>query len=127
MVLVYPNTTVTFSGSRQTDIKVGYVEISDELYEELVAQKKMWQDGKLVDNPDYEEVAKERERREAKQLAVDEENRLKKQLAETDYLAIKHFEGWISDEDYGPIKAMRQACRDRINELQNSLEESSDG
>lgn len=44
---------------------------------------------------------------------------LKSKLVETDYQAIKHSEGWISDEDYEPIKAQRQAWRDRINELEN--------
>ena len=41
----------------------------------------------------------------------------KKQLQETDYLAIKYFEGWISEEEYAPIKAQRQAWRDEIGKL----------
>ena len=127
MIFVYPNTTATFSGHRENAIKAGYLEISDELYADLVAQKKMWQGRELVDNPDYEEIEKECKRREAQQRIIDEVNQLKQQLAETDYMAIKHSEGWISDEDYEPIKAMRQAYRDRINELENSLEEDSEG
>lgn len=43
---------------------------------------------------------------------------LKEQLAESDYKAIKYAEGWISAEDYAPIKAERQALRDQINELE---------
>lgn len=43
---------------------------------------------------------------------------LKKALFETDYQAIKYSEGLISDEDYAPIKAQRQAWRDEINELE---------
>ena len=43
---------------------------------------------------------------------------LKKQLAETDYKAIKYAEGLISDADYAPIKAQRQAVRDQINALE---------
>lgn len=43
---------------------------------------------------------------------------LKEQLKATDYQAIKYAEGWISEEDYAPIKASRQAIRDRINELE---------
>lgn len=43
------------------------------------------------------------------------------QLSATDYQAIKHSEGWISEEDYAPIKAQRQALRDRINELEAKL------
>lgn len=44
--------------------------------------------------------------------------KLKKQLADTDYQAIKHSEGLISDADYEAIKAERQAWRDEINELE---------
>lgn len=45
----------------------------------------------------------------------------KSQLTATDYQAIKHSEGLISEEDYAPIKAQRQALRDRINELEKEL------
>lgn len=47
--------------------------------------------------------------------------RLKFELHKTDYQAIKHSEGWISEEDYTPIKAERQALRDEINELEKQL------
>lgn len=43
---------------------------------------------------------------------------LKRRLADTDYLAIKHSEGLISDEEYATIKAERQRWRNRINELE---------
>lgn len=43
---------------------------------------------------------------------------LKQKLADTDYNAIKYAEGWINSEEYAPIKAERQAWRDRINELE---------
>ena len=46
---------------------------------------------------------------------------LKQQLASTDYQAIKYAEGWISEQDYAPIKAQRQAIRDQINELEEQL------
>ena len=45
---------------------------------------------------------------------------LKAQLAETDYKAIKYAEGWISVEDYAPIKAERQALRDKINDMEGN-------
>ncbi len=48
-------------------------------------------------------------------------NILKKSLADTDYLATKHSEGLISEEDYAPIKAERQGWRDQINELEAQL------
>ncbi len=47
---------------------------------------------------------------------------LKQQLFASDYKALKYAEGWISAEEYAPIKAERQALRDEINEL-----ESKDG
>lgn len=46
---------------------------------------------------------------------------LKAQLASTDYQCLKYAEGWISEEDYAPIKASRQALRDQINELEAEL------
>lgn len=46
---------------------------------------------------------------------------LKQNLANTDYQAIKYAEGMISENDYQPIKAQRQAWRDEINELELSL------
>ena len=47
-------------------------------------------------------------------------------LASTDYLAIKHSEGLISDEEYEPIKNKRQEARLKINKFEeeiNKLEE----
>ena len=46
---------------------------------------------------------------------------LKKQLADTDYKAIKYSERLISEEDYAPIKEQRQAWRERINELESEV------
>ena len=48
--------------------------------------------------------------------------RLKFELHKTDYLALKHSEGWLTEEEYAPIKAHRQALREEINELQAELE-----
>lgn len=46
---------------------------------------------------------------------------LKAELASTDYKAIKYAEGWISEEEYVPIKAERQTIRDEINILETQL------
>lgn len=46
---------------------------------------------------------------------------LKRNLSETDYKAIKYAEGLISETDYAPIKAQRQAWRDEINALEAEL------
>ena len=48
--------------------------------------------------------------------------RLKYELHKTDYLALKHSEGWITEEDYAETKAHRQELRDEINRLQSELE-----
>ena len=47
---------------------------------------------------------------------------LKAELAATDYKALKYMEGWLSEEEYAPIKAERQVLRDRINELKGALD-----
>lgn len=47
---------------------------------------------------------------------------LKQKLSATDYQAIKYAEGWISEEEYAPIRAERQKWRDEINALEQSLE-----
>lgn len=49
---------------------------------------------------------------------------LKSELASTDYKAIKYAEGWLTDEEYAPIKSYRQAIRDEINALESTEEES---
>ena len=46
---------------------------------------------------------------------------LKAKLQETDYQAIKHFEGYLTDYEYEPIKVQRQAWRDEINELEKLI------
>lgn len=43
---------------------------------------------------------------------------LKEKLLATDYKAIKYAEGFISEEDYAPIKAERQSWRDEIDKLE---------
>lgn len=46
---------------------------------------------------------------------------LKRNLSKTDYQAIKYGEGLLTEEEYSPIKAQRQAWRDEINALENEL------
>lgn len=125
MVFIYPNTLSTFHGNRETAIQSGYIEITDADYADLVETKKMWQGGVIVDDPAYSERKRQRDEeeaeRQARQKIIDEINDLKRHLSETDYIAIKYSEGWISDEDYAETKAQRQAWRDRINELENDV------
>ena len=49
--------------------------------------------------------------------------RLKDSLYATDYKAIKHSEGLISDEDYQPIKEERELIRAEINKVEAMTEE----
>ena len=48
-------------------------------------------------------------------------NELKALLQATDYQAIKYAEGFISEEDYLPIKQTRQEYRNQINELEAQI------
>lgn len=50
-------------------------------------------------------------------------NNLKESLKLTDYKAIKYAEGWISEEEYLPIKEERQSYRDKINEYEKLIKE----
>lgn len=49
-------------------------------------------------------------------------NALKQLLANSDYKAIKHSEGEMSEEEFAPIRIQRQSWRDRINELEEQME-----
>ena len=42
-------------------------------------------------------------------------------LKATDYKALKYSEGLFTEQEYAPIKAERQALRDRINELKTTI------
>ena len=46
---------------------------------------------------------------------------LKYKLMQTDYQAIKYAEGQLTEEEYAPIKAQRQAWRDEINLLESKI------
>lgn len=59
------------------------------------------------------------------QSEIDSEiNALTQLLAQTDYLALKHVDGALSDDEYASAKADRQTWRDRINELQATVAEA---
>lgn len=62
-----------------------------------------------------------------KQAMIDEQSKqsrdeqiakLKNELADTDYKAIKYSEGWFTEEEYAPIKDMRESLRDKIRKLE---------
>lgn len=80
----------------------GYVEISQEEFEQ---HKKSFK------------VSIPKEKKEIR----DQINTLKRELAKTDYQAIKYAEGWLTAEEFAPIKAQRQELRNRINALESTL------
>lgn len=46
---------------------------------------------------------------------------LKKLLSESDYKAIKYFEGLLTEEEYKPTKELRENYRKEINNLEEKL------
>lgn len=80
---------------------------------------------KIYENGQYremtaEEIAETKAFENSAEYKVMQIAQLKAQLAETDYKAIKFVEGWISVEEYEPIKAERQTLREKINELESN-------
>ena len=51
---------------------------------------------------------------------------LKSKLKESDYKAIKYSEGWLTEEEYAPVKAERQALREEINKLEQELKKEAE-
>ena len=54
---------------------------------------------------------------------------LKQILASTDYQALKHADGALSDEEYEATRQYRQSLRDQINEIESevmAIEESGE-
>ena len=108
----------TFSGSAEIALASGYKEVSEEMYAKLLTRDAHWVDEELVDRVKPQEE-KDAEAEAARIAAIDAEiDRLKAELAGTDYKAIKYAEGWITEEEYAPTKAQRQVWRDEINELE---------
>lgn len=52
---------------------------------------------------------------------------LKNLLAQTDYKALKHADGALSDEEYAPTEKARQGYRAKINELEEQLAAAREG
>lgn len=48
---------------------------------------------------------------------------LKQQLNDTDYKALKYADGVLSEEEYEPVRVVRQAWRDEINEIEKTFSE----
>ena len=101
--------------------KVSELELTKEQYDGLKNGTLKYEGGKVVpvpERPTRELTEEQREQRRIRQQIA----HLKSELAKTDYQAIKHSEGWISDEDYAEIKASRQELRNQINVLEAQLD-----
>lgn len=61
------------------------------------------------------------EQNETVEAALAEIAALKSFLAETDYQALKHSDGALSDEEYAETKAKRQLWRDKINQYEAQI------
>ena len=106
------------------------IELTDEEFAQIGVTKR-FENGVLIDIPqaeletmrlaqlEYEQQLQRQAEIDEIQYKIDE---TKAKLSQTDYQAIKYFEGLISETDYAPIKAQRQAWRDEINALETELE-----
>ena len=105
------------------------IELTDEEFAQIGVTKR-FENGVLIDIPQAEletmRLAQlEYEHQLQRQAEIDEVqrkiNETKAKLSQTDYQAIKYFEGFISVADYVPIKEQRQVWRDEINALEAEL------
>ena len=105
------------------------IELTDEEFAQIGVTKR-FENGVLIDIPQAElEIMRlaqlEYEQQLQRQAEIDEIQRkiseAKAKLSQTDYQAIKYAEGFISETDYAPMKALRQAYRDEINRLEAEL------
>ena len=103
------------------EIKDDILEVDNETYHNLHDRKLMWQNGSLVDNPDYERYLAEMKAMRQVHTKEKRIKELKQLLADSDFRAIKYAEGYYSEEEFAPYKAQRQEWRDEINRLEEEL------
>ena len=110
--------------------KPNTIELTDEEFAQIGVTKR-FENGVLIDIPQAEletmrlarlEYEQQLQRQAEIREIQDKIANAKSKLVETDYQAIKYVEGFISETDYAPIKAQRQAWRDEINALEAELE-----
>lgn len=63
------------------------------------------------------------ENEERRAVIEGEINALKQLLANTDYKALKHADGVISDEEYAETLELRKSYREKINKYEEELKE----
>ncbi len=98
-----------------------FLVVDEKIFENLKQKRLMWNNGELVDNPDYNTYIQAQEAKNIKRQKKDRIAKLKSLLAETDYRAIKYAEGLYTEEEYAPYKVLRQSYRDEINQLEEEL------
>lgn len=91
------------------------VETVPENFEELfIPGRYIYESGLITEDPDFTPPVDNT-------ALLNQIGELKAELSETDYKALKYMEGWLTEEEYAPIKAQRQALREQINELETQL------
>ena len=119
----------TWMESRALKGKPDTIELTDEEFAQIGVTKR-FENGVLIDIPQAEletmrlaqlEYEQQLQRQAEIREIQDKIDETKAKLSQTDYQAIKYFEGLISETDYAPIKAQRQAWRDEINALETEL------
>lgn len=76
---------------------------------------------RICENGIYRDMLPEEFVAEPEKSVEEQITELKSELEASDYKAIKFTEGWISEEEYAPIKAERQVLRDKINALETLI------
>lgn len=83
------------------------------LYTEYGDCNYLYINGEIVEKDHTQAIERQR-----KLERIDE---LKILLKKSDYKFNKYGEGWMTEEEYAPIRAQRQAWRDEINSLEQDL------
>ena len=121
------------------EIKDKLIQVDDETYSKLQNHELMWESQEisvveengevvkkincyLVANPNYANEKVENEKQATINNIQSQISHYKSLLAQTDYRAIKYFEGYYTAEEYAPYKYQRQSYRDEINRLEKELE-----
>lgn len=110
--------------TREETVTEDCIEVDDELCETMFNEVNTSTTPKAIFANEYTHYPEVRELEIEVDTIAEKRTRiveLKRKLSETDYQAIKYAEGFITDDDYAPIKAQRQAWRDEINALEAEL------
>ena len=91
------------------------IETVPENFEKLfMPNRYIYESGLITEDPDFIPPVDNT-------VVLNEIGELKAELCATDYKALKYMEGWLTEEEYAPIKSLRQSLRDQINELESQL------